>query len=352
MSKILEICLSKDLGGLELYVKNITQNLNTYAFISKKSKLKEIFSRGDLKYFESENFKIFTLFRLLKIIKKNNIEILHFHHRRDMLLAVLVKAFFNKKLKLVYTRHMHMTRFKGDFYHRFLYKNINLIIAVSYLTEKQLIKFIPDEIRPNIITSYIGVKNPANISKDYKIKLKNRFGLKDEFVIGIFGRIEEAKGQHIVLRACEILRQNGYNTKVLVVGGCMDKNYLNSLKSKFINDIFVDFVDEPTDIMQICNVVVLASKNETFGLVLVEAMRCEVAVLGSNKGGPTEIIDDKKTGLLFKSFDSEDLANKLEILIKDESLRLNLAKNAKIKADEKFDEKRHFEEIKEILDGI
>ena len=43
MKKVLEVCLSPDLGGLELYMKNITKYLNSNAVINKKSKLKNVF---------------------------------------------------------------------------------------------------------------------------------------------------------------------------------------------------------------------------------------------------------------------------------------------------------------------
>ena len=51
MKKILEVCLSPDLGGLELYMKNITKYLNSPAVINKKSKLKSVFENEKINYF-------------------------------------------------------------------------------------------------------------------------------------------------------------------------------------------------------------------------------------------------------------------------------------------------------------
>jgi glycosyltransferase involved in cell wall biosynthesis len=81
-------------------------------------------------------------------------------------------------------------------------------------------------------------------------------------------------------------------------------------------------------------------------------MQCEIAVVASDSGGPLEIIDDNKNGLLFKSKDSDDLAKKLETLYKDRALRESFAKAGKQKADEKFCSKIQFEKLKIILESL
>ena len=349
MKKVLEVCLSPDLGGLELYMKNITKYLNSNAVINKKSKLKNVFENEKINYFELSRY---NFLKLAKIIDKEKIDIIHLHWTIDLPVVVFAKLLSKRKPKIVQTRHMHMTRFKSDFYHKFLYKNIDMMIAVTNLVKEQLEKFIPKEIRPKIITSYIGANTPKILTKEEKISLKQKLGLNDKFIITIVGRIEEAKGQHIVLEAVETLRQSGIRIKTLVVGHYMDENYFNNLKNSYSNDIFTNFVSNPTDLMQISDCVVLATKKETFGLVLIEAMKCGVCILGSNSGGPLEIIDDEKTGLLFESMISDSLYKKLFLIIKNKELKETLALNGKIKANEFFDSKKQLEEIKNILEIV
>ena len=77
-----------------------------------------------------------------------------------------------------------------------------------------------------------------------------------------------------------------------------------------------------------------------------------VCVLGSNSGGPLEIIDDEKTGLLFESMNSDSLCEKLSFIIQNKELKETLALNGKIKANEFFDSKKQFEEIKNILERV
>ncbi|MDK2070556.1 glycosyltransferase family 4 protein [Aliarcobacter butzleri] len=346
MKKILEVCLSPDLGGLELYMKNITKYLDVTAVINKKGKLKNTFEKEGIKHFVLSRY---NFYKLSKIIDKEKIDIVHLHWTKDIPVVVFAKLFSKRKPKIIQTRHMHMTRFKSDFYHKFLYKNIDMIIAVTNLVKEQLDRFIPEDIRPKIETSYIGANTPNLLSDEEKNNLKRSFKITNEFVVCIVGRVEEAKGQHIVLEAVESLRKSGIKIKTLVVGHYMDEKYFNNLKNSYSNDIFTGFVSNPTDLMQISDCVVLATKKETFGLVLIEAMKCGVCVLGSNSGGPLEIIDDEKTGLLFESMISDSLYEKLFLIIKNKELKETLALNGKIKANEFFDSKKQFEEIKEIL---
>lgn len=346
MKKILEVCLSPDLGGLELYMKNITKYLNSTAIINKKSKLKEIFENEKINYLEISKY---SFFKLAKIIDKEKIDIVHLHWTKDIPIVVFAKLLSKRKPKIIQTRHMHMTRFKNDFYHKFLYKNINMIIAVTNLVKEQLERFIPEDIRPKIKTSYIGANTPKLLSDEERDSLKRTFNITNEFIVCIVGRVEKAKGQHIVLKAVDKLRENGINAKTLVIGHYMDKNYFNDLKAKYPNDIFTDFVSNPTDFMQISDCVVLATKKETFGLVLIEAMKCGICIVGSNSGGPLEIIDDKETGLLFEAMNSDSLYEKIKILIENPNLKDKLALNGKNRADEFFDSEKQLKKIELTL---
>jgi glycosyltransferase involved in cell wall biosynthesis len=245
-----------------------------------------------------------------------------------------------------------MTRFKSDFYHTFLYKNIDTIIAVTNMVKEQLEKFIPNNICPKLHLCYIGANTPKLLSDEEKEILKRSLGLKDEFIVAIVGRIEEAKGQHIVLEAVEKLRRNNIKAKTLVIGHAMNNEYANNLKKNYPNDIFTGFINNPSDCMQIADCVVLATKKETFGLVLIEAMQCGICVLGSNQGGPLEIIEHEKSGLLFESMNSNDLYEKLIDLYQHPNKKERLSQLGKQKAISAFDAQTQFQKFKTILENI
>jgi len=116
--------------------------------------------------------------------------------------------------------------------------------------------------------------------------------------------------------------------------------------------IFLGFVNEPSKFMQICDVIVAASKNETFGLVVIEAMKNQKAVIASKSGGFLEIIDDGLNGLLFENENVEELCMKIEKLYSDKKLKDTLALEAKRKVDLEFDSEIQFEKLKEIFKGV
>ena len=346
---ILEICLSRDLGGLELHVKNISHYLNSLCVINNTSKLEPFFKETSHPY---EKIGRYSFLKLAKIIDKNQIDVVHLHWTKDIPVVVLAKLISKRKPKIVQTRHMHMTRFKSDFYHKFLYKNIHTIIAVTHMVKEQLEKFIPKNICPKLHMCYIGANTPKLLSSEEKEILKNSLGLKEEFIVAIVGRIEEAKGQHIVLEAVEKLRHNNIKAKTLIIGHAMNEEYANNLKKNYPHDIFTGFINNPSDSMQIADCVVLATQKETFGLVLIEAMQCGICVLGSNQGGPLEIIDNDINGLLFESMNSEDLYQKLLTIYNHPNKKEQLALLGKQKAHTEFDAERQFEKFKTILENI
>ena len=348
MKNILEVCLSPDYGGLELHMKDLTKFLKAKAVINKNGKLKEKFDNEKIPYFEMGRY---NFIKLAKMIDDNDIDIVHLQWTKDIPTTVLAKLISKRKPKIIQTRNMHMTRFKDDFYHKFLYKNIDTIVGISKKVSEQLIKFIPDDVRPKIVTWYSGVPKPKIIDDDRKKELKENFGLKDEFVVCIVARVEEAKGQHIVLDAVEKLRISGINAKALIVGHYMDKKYFEDLQEKYKNDIFTGFANNANELIQISDCKVMATRNETFGMAIMDAMRCGVCVLGSDSGGPLESIDHEKTGLHFKTMDSDDLYKKLLLLANDSEIKNTLAKNGKENADKYFDSEIQFNLLKEILEG-
>jgi len=355
---ILELCLSPDAGGLELYMMKLSFYLSTktkvVSVINESGKLKEFYKNSEYKYEtikkNSTLLSFVTAKKLAKIVDENEIDILHLHWTKDLPVGVLTKIFAKRKIKLVQSRHMTMTRFKDDFYHRFLYKNIDLMVAVTKQVKAQIEKFIPADIRPIVQNIYIGAQTPTLITQEKKKSLEKEYALGDSFVVGIVGRIEKGKGQYLVIDAAYKLTQKGFDIKVLVVGHAMDENYLSELKSNIViknmseNVIFTGFTTEVQSLMQVCDTLVLATQKETFGLVLIEAMASGVAVIASDSGGPLEIIENEKSGLLFKGDDSDDLSEKIETLF-DVERKEKMALLGKERAQKMFNSQKQYEEL-------
>jgi glycosyltransferase involved in cell wall biosynthesis len=201
----------------------------------------------------------------------------------------------------------------------------------------------------------MGAQTPEKIQSDEKSALRQQYELSNSFTVGIVGRIEEDKGQCLVIDAVKKLLHNGFDVKALIVGSPMHDDYLETLQDGIKKDgiekniIFTGFTTQAQKLMQVCDVIVLATRRETFGLVLIEAMQSGVTVIGTNNAGPLEIIDDNETGLLFTMQESKSLAEKVKLLIENEEFKNKLARAGKEKAMKVFDSEIQFEKLFGVL---
>lgn len=365
MSKttVLELCMSPDLGGLELYMfraaKALRDDFKVISIINENSKLEQYYDEND-KYIKIKKTSNLFMFgaakKFAKIIDEEEVDAIHMHWTKDIPFVVLAKLLSKRKPKIAQTRNMTMTRFKNDFYHRLMYKNMDLMLPVTYQVKEQLEKFIPKDIRPKIEVLYMGSDKPEMLGVDEITKLKSELNFDNSsFNLGMVGRINEAKGQHLLIKAVDILVKNGLNVNAYFVGHAMEESYLEMLKSdvkdkNLENNIhFLGFMKNPHHFYQVCDAVVLASRRETFGLVLIEAMQVGTAVIGANSGGVVEIIDDEKTGLLFESQSFESLAKVIQKLTDNPELTKSIAKSGQEKCEKKFSNELQFEKLKIIL---
>ena len=355
--KILEFSLSPDLGGLELFmvscIENFSKMTDVFTAVASHKKLDNYLEGQErkLQLKRSKLFPILPAFKLAKYIDDNAIDVLHFHWTRDIVTAVLAKRLSKKKPLLVQSRHMRMTRFKNDIYHKWLYKNIDIIHAVTYQVKEQLEEFIPLKVRPEIEVVHPGTSSTSIDLKEFQ-NLRDNYRLQKSFVVGIVGRIEEAKGQFLVLET--IAKLKSLDIKALIIGSAMSEAYLKELKEMVkelgIEDrvIFTGFTKEVNLHIQLCDVLVLATQEETFGLVVIEAMMNRVTILATNRGGPLEIIEDRKDGLLFER-NSEALAQKISLLYNDSILKQKLALAGYNKALEKFDNAKQLTKLLKVI---
>jgi len=356
--KIVEVCLSPDLGGLELCVvdffEDFSKKSETYICVAPQSKL-DNYVKNEKKFLlvRKKLFPFVAARKLAKFIDKNKIDLIHFHWTRDITMVVLAKILSTQKPKIVQSRHMNMTRFKNDFYHKFLYKNIDLIHAVTEQVKEQITRFISSSIRPKVIVSYLGV-NGVESQSEMLLKLKEKHQLSSEFIVGIIGRIEEAKGQYLLIEAMQNLQN--LNIKALIIGDTMNGEYLQQLKEKVREYglenriVFTGFTKDINGYMQLCDVTVLATKKETFGLVVIESMVNKTPVIATKSGGPLEIIDDGVDGLFFNG-KSGDLAEKIEDIYEDSELKNRLCENGYKKVLHKFNKSVQMKELYGVLNA-
>jgi glycosyltransferase involved in cell wall biosynthesis len=356
---LLELCLSPDLGGLELYMvraaKALDDSFNVLSVINTDTKLEQYYQDTHYRYQKvrrKRSFSFSTAIKLSKIIDEHDIDIVHMHWTKDLPIAAMAKVLSKKKPKLVQTRNMTMTRFKDDFYHRFLYKHMDMILPVTNQVGEQIKKFIPQNIRPKVEVLYMGSDQPEVLSDEEIQSYRYEIGVKtNELLVGMVGRIEKIKGQYLLIEAIEQLKSEGSSVKACFVGHAMEEGYQKELdemveEKGLDNEIkFLGFTKNPHRFMQACDVVVLATECETFGLVVIEAMQVGTAVIATNQCGPLEIIEDGRTGLLFKKNSSDDLAKKIKKLSGNQKFCLDIAQCGKEIAEKRFSNQEQFRKL-------
>ena len=358
--KILAICLSPDRGGLELYFIKLIKyykmlGRNIHVGCTRKSYITQSITDNKIECHKYGVFRLIKNFILLrKYIITKNIEFLHVSWAKDLFLAVILKIFSPNSIKIIFYRQMKLSRPKKDFYHKFIYKNIDLFLVITDKLEAEAKKYLPLPSNKIKKLTY-GIDIPSSTVIDKEIFF-SKHGLNENIpTIGIFSHIEEQKGQHLVLDA---INEYTNSIQLCIIGHAMDNEYKNRLLKDatdydLINNLrFIDFVDSPMSYMPCFDIIILPTYEETFGLIVAEAMLMKVAVIGSNAGGVPEIISNRENGLLFETKNSKDLSEKINILLNDSDLRNKLILNGYDYANNQYAYEAHFDKLEKMIESI
>lgn len=358
--KILSLCLSDARGGLELYALRSMQVFREFGYLKRvvvrpsTPMCEWVRAEGlDFDNLEPKGDWSFRVARSLAgILDREQIDAIHINWGNDLKLAALGKRLSKRKPALVYSRHMRIPGSKRDPYHRWIYQQVDCLIVTTKEMYAQATTNLP--INPERVHQlYLGVQPFEPVAGNKCHQFFRMLDLdRNRFSLGLFGRIEHTKGQHILVDAVRHLLNSGCDVQAVMIGQTMDPIYQHDLERRIVNDAlqdrmrFHDFMADANRLMQCFDVVVLPSYSEHFGLVLIEAMYAGVAVIGTAAGGVPEIIEDGAVGLLCEPGNATDLARKIKRLYDDGAMRESLAKAGQARARELFSEPRHFEVLR------
>ena len=145
------------------------------------------------------------------------------------------------------------------------------------------------------------------------------------------GRLVPAKGQHILIEACILLKKEGLRFQLTIVGDGPDRIALEKFAiSGALGDsvLFTGALGQNAvrDYYDQADLFVLASFAEGVPVVLMEAMAKEIPVVSTRITGIPELIDHEYDGLLATPGDAEDLARQIRTLLDDPEQRARLGK--------------------------
>ena len=250
---------------------------------------------------------------------------------------------------------MKIPRQKTSFYHKIFYKNIDLLLVITDKLKEEACRNLPIN-KDKVKKLTYGISKPSSIiGVDTPNFLKYNNFNSELFSIGIFSRVEEQKGQHLVLEAMNI---SSNQMSAYIIGHVMSNQYKERLletakKYKLTKHLkFVEFLESPMSCMPFFDLIILPTYEETFGLVAAEAMIMGVPVIGSDAGGVPEVISHGDTGLLFKTKDAKDLSEKIDIIFENKPLRDKFIFNASKFALKEYNYSKHFDSLDKIINSI
>lgn len=180
-------------------------------------------------------------------------------------------------------------------------------------------------------------------------------------VLGIVGRLQPWKGQDRLLAAHALLRERGHTLHLLVVGGDsygLSPRYAASLPELITrlglegHVTMTGEVADPWPFIEQMDILANVSDPEPFGIVLIEGMAAGLPVLAVDAGGPAEIVEHARTGMLARSGAPEDLADALEPMLDSAELRDQLGRAGRERFASEYSDvvmrRRFFAMIEEI----
>ena len=186
--------------------------------------------------------------------------------------------------------------------------------------------------------------------------LRRQLGTGGGLVAGVFSRIAEWKGQHVLIEAASRLD----DWHVLIVGEALfqnDEEYRQRL-NEMVRQLgmedrvhFLGFRNDVPHLMTSCDVVVHTSTSpEPFGRVIVEGMLARTPVIAARGGGASEIVRHGENGFLFDAGQPEQLSALLTRLANGEGAALQDI--AYEEATGYYSVERLVDEVKEVINAV
>jgi len=271
--------------------------------------------------------------RLLRLIRDNNVDIVHTHLFSSHLWGRLA-AFLSKGVTTFSTEH-NMSEWKNiwrKYADRFSACRTEKIIAVSSPVRDSLISVCGIKAGKVMV-----VKNGLNLDRfptlpDRERKLKELNLSADTALVGMAAALTPKKGHRYLIEAISRITARRKNTCFLLLGeGELKKQLEKMIRARGLRGLVLLLGNRPDalEIIALLDVFVLSSVREGLSLALLEAMALGRAVVATAVGGSAELIKDGVTGLLVPPADAASLAGAIERILDRPELGKELGREAR-----------------------
>ncbi len=173
------------------------------------------------------------------------------------------------------------------------------------------------------------------------------------FIIGIIGSLLPRKSQaHLIDAFSKLIAHETIPLFLLIIGDGSERHQLEIIAKKLnINDkvVFAGFQNNVLQYLKIVDVVALTSDSEGLPRVLLEAMLLEKPIIASNVSGTRELVTHNENGFLYPYGDIKTLANHLQALVENESLRIKMGQAGKERVLRDFSIEQYVKGVESVL---
>ncbi len=184
-------------------------------------------------------------------------------------------------------------------------------------------------------------------------------------LLGVVAQLTPWKGQDTAIEVLRILRDRGIDAHLLLIGSAkfvaastrFDNNvYVEKLKVRVAEarlESRVSWMGERDDVRELISaldVLLLPSREEPFGRVLIEAMAMRIPVVATNVGGPREIVIDGVGGFLVDPRDPEAWAETIKHFADYPHLGTEMGRSGRLRVERHFRTDRHVAKILEVYE--
>jgi L-malate glycosyltransferase len=209
----------------------------------------------------------------------------------------------------------------------------DIVLSTSKIMAAETQKYIPID-KPIEIT-------PFGVDTDLFLPTGDRYGDREYLTIGIIKTLESIYGIDILITAFSLISKQYSNLKLLIIG---NGSQLTALQQQAIDlglDNRIEFLPAiphhlvPAYLAKI-DVFVMPSREESFGVAVLEASACGLPVVASNVGGLPEVIADGVTGFLVPPGQPQAISEKISKLIESPALRQSMGTNGRNFVEENY----------------
>jgi len=316
---------------------------------SEKEILERISLENDITFYQIDSLvrnislhnDLKALFKIYKIIKENNYDIVHTHIAKAGVLGRIAAKIAGVP-HIIHGVHGITFPDQINIFKRELFKNIERLCGL--FTDKFIT--VGDDMKQKYINAKVGNPkdyttirsgmelsqfiNAADNEQKKILSLKEDLGLKDDdLLIGMVSKLEKRKGYKYFLEVAKDIVEEFPNVKFLIIGNGSEYDRLVKKVNRMNlnnNVIFTGYRTDIADVFSILDIKILTSLWEGLPRVLVQAAAVAKPIVTFNVDGAWEIVDEGKNGYIVPMKDTKAMTRKLKLLIKDDKLRRKMGK--------------------------